>query len=176
MERFDEIYNELFALSVMLVKQPFRSCFIEHYTNKILEFNKVLKNCTNENTVILNKIQLKLLEPILLQLDTSIKSDDKCLLLECLINILNITPIKDINVFFNIYLLLFSQIFEGEKSSSVISEELKLNTLRASSRLIENLDISVLDKLFKQDSGEKFSIGIFVSVKIARNERSIKLR
>ncbi|EEB15606.1 conserved hypothetical protein [Pediculus humanus corporis] len=176
MERFDEIYNELFALSVMLVKQPFRSCFIEHYTNKILEFNKVLKNCTNENTVILNKIQLKLLEPILLQLDTSIKSDDKCLLLECLINILNITPIKDINVFFNIYLLLFSQIFEGEKSSSVISEELKLNTLHASSRLIENLDISVLDKLFKQDSGEKFSIGIFVSVKIARNERSIKLR
>ncbi|KAK6629963.1 hypothetical protein RUM43_003784 [Polyplax serrata] len=48
--------------------------------------------------------------------------------------------------------------------------------LEAGCCLIKSLDSSAVEEVFKQESGEKLSIGIFASIQTAKEERNVKLR
>lgn len=175
MESFESNCREIILLSNILLQQKFRSCFVEY----ILEKTKVLIEMGFREKVNINigrKLQLKLIEPVILHLRVVEKSTDKYLLIQYLIYVLKLSLINSIQTFFHLYHLLFSQIFDNGNMKYQNSEELKMIVLKAGSCLIHNSEQKILEEIFRPESGEKFSTGIYIAVRIAKEERSIKLR
>lgn len=174
MSSFESSYKELIVLSNLLYNENIRGCFLEHFMEKVKQFND--RNVKESEVSVLQRLQLKLLEPIMFHIRTSKKSDDKCFLLQCLCEILNITLVSDVNIFFHLYLLLFSQILQNDGLTCQVSEELKALVLESGSCLIKNSTTGLLKNVYKPESAAKLSIGISVSVQTAKEEKSIKLR
>ena len=175
MKSHSDLCYEFIYLSDKLL-QPQNKHLIKDFLEKISDLEKSYKTANPTEIVIVQKIQPRLIIPLLVHLKETDKSDLKCDILQSLTAVLHMTTISAISNFFDIYTAVFVQIYRPDGGDSDLSEEIKSAVLKCASALIKSLKSDLYDELYVMKSAEKLSIGILLAIQIAKNEKSHSLR
>ncbi|XP_058792032.1 TELO2-interacting protein 1 homolog [Phymastichus coffea] len=128
---------------------------------------------------IIQKIYDIILYPLTRHLKrNTLKRDDNLKLVETVQVILLKTKIDNLKLFHEIYFCLRSQICQQESTTELIEahEELKEVVIQCLGNLFKSCSISIIESFYTRQSAALLSHGIWLCVKIAKQEKSTSLR